>query len=79
MAEADANIWASYTSIFANTLGLGSCFNGFIVTAMKRSKGMRSEFGIPARHQVYASLLIGHPKVKYTNEAGRAKPEVELI
>ena len=79
MADADANIWASYTSIYANTLGLGSCFNGFIVTAMKRSKAMRSEFGIPARHQVYASLLIGHPKVKYTNEAGRAKPRVELI
>jgi len=79
MADADANIWASYTSIYANTLGLGSCFNGFIVTAMKRSKAMRSKFSIPARHQVYASLLIGHPKVKYTNEAGRAKPSVELI
>jgi len=79
MADADANIWATYTSIQANTLGLGSCFNGFIVTAMKRSKSMRSEFGIPAKHQVYASLLIGHPKVKYTNEAGRAKPKVELI
>ena len=79
MAEADANIWATYTSIFANTLGLGSCFNGFIVTAMKRSKAMRSEFGIPVSHRVYASLLIGHPKVKYSNEAGRAKPGVELI
>jgi len=79
MADADANIWASYTSIYANTLGLGSCFNGFIVTAMKRSKAMRSEFGLPARHHVYASLLIGHPKVKYSNEAGRAKPKVELI
>lgn len=79
MAEADANIWATYTSIFANTLGLGSCFNGFIVTAMKRSKAMRSEFGIPGKHQVYASLLIGHPKVKYSNEAGRPKPGVELL
>jgi len=79
MADADANIWASYTSIYANILGLGSCFNGFIVTAMKRSKAMRSEFGLPAGHQVYASLLIGHPKVKYSNEAGREKPKVELV
>ncbi|MCP4312792.1 MAG: 4Fe-4S dicluster domain-containing protein [Bacteroidetes bacterium] len=79
MASADAYIWATYTSIHANTLGLGSCFNGFIVTAMQRSKSMRRELGIPAKHQLYAALLIGHPKVKYTNEAGRDKPKVELI
>lgn len=79
MASADAYIWATYTSIHANTLGLGSCFNGFIVTAMKRSKSMRKEFGIPANHQLYAALLIGHPKVKYSNEAGREKPKVNLI
>ncbi len=79
MAAADANIWATYTSIFANTLGLGSCFNGFIVSAMSRSKAMRKEFGLPDKHQIYASLLIGHPKVKYTNEAGREKPGVNLI
>ena len=79
MAGADANIWATYTSIHAKTLGLGSCFNGFIVTAMKRSKAIRKEFKLPAGHQVYASLLIGHPKVKYTNEAGRAMPKAEFL
>jgi len=79
MAAADANIWATYTSIYANTLGLGSCFNGFIVSAMSRNKAMRKEFGLPAGHQVYASLLLGHPKVKYKNEAGRDKPKVHLI
>lgn len=79
MAGADAYIWASYTSIFASTLGLGTCFNGFITTAMKRNKSMRAEFGIPAGQQVYAALLLGHPMVKYTNEAGREKPEVKYI
>jgi len=74
MAAADAYIWATYTSILANTLGLGSCFNGFIVMAMSRTKGMRKEFLIPETHQVYAALLLGHPKVKYKNEAGREKP-----
>ena len=79
MAAADANIWATYTSIYANTLGLGTCFNGFIVSAMSRSKAMRKEFRIPDGHQVYASLLVGHPKVKYINEAGRAKPKADVI
>lgn len=79
MADADSYIWAAYTSIYANTLGLGTCFNGFIVSAMKRSKSMREEFKIPAGHNVYAVLLIGHPKVKYTNEAGRDKPGAKFI
>lgn len=79
MASADAYIWATYTSIYAKTLGLGSCFNGFITTAMKRSKEMKTELGIPAHHQVYAALLLGHPKVKYTNEAGRDQPEAKYI
>ena len=79
MASADAYIWATYTSIYANTLGLGSCFNGFIVSSMSRSKSMRKEFRIPAGHQVYAALLIGHPKVKYVNETGRLKPKAVVI
>lgn len=79
MAEADANIWATYTSIFANTLGLGTCFNGFIVKAMGKKSKLNSHFKVPANHQVFASLLIGYPKVKYRNEASRQSPIVVLL
>jgi len=79
MESADAYIWATYTSIYANILGLGTCFNGFITNAMERSKSMRKEFGIPAGHQVYAALLLGHPKVKYINETGRVRPRASMI
>jgi len=79
MAGADACIWATYTSLFARTLGLGSCFNGFIVNAMKRSRAMRKEFKIPETHQVYAALLLGHPRVSYKNEAGRVSPKAWYI
>jgi Fe-S-cluster-containing hydrogenase component 2 len=79
MAAADAYIWSTYASIHANTLGLGTCFNGFISNAMERSKSMRREFGIPDGHQVYAALLLGHPKVKYIHETGRIGPRAILI
>ena len=78
-ASADAYIWSTYTSIYASTIGLGTCFNGFITTAMARSKSMRKEFGLPVHHKVYAALLLGHPKVKYQNEAGRPVPKTTLI
>ena len=79
MAAADAYIWSTYASIHANTLGLGTCFNGFISNAMERSKSMRKEFGIPEGHQVYAALLVGHPKVKYINETGRESPKSMIM
>jgi nitroreductase/NAD-dependent dihydropyrimidine dehydrogenase PreA subunit len=79
MECADAYIWSTYTSIYANTLGLGTCFNGFITNAMDRSKSMRKEFGIPDGHRVHAAILIGHPKVKYLHEAGRDAPSNKVI
>jgi nitroreductase/NAD-dependent dihydropyrimidine dehydrogenase PreA subunit len=74
MREADANIWATYTSIYANTMGLGTCFNGFIKNAMGKNSKVNPEFGIPLKHQVFAALLIGYPKVKYQNETSRKRP-----
>jgi ferredoxin len=79
MGEADANIWATYTSIFAHTMGLGTCFNGFITKAMGKKSKMNPKFGIPSGHKVYAALLVGYPKVKYQNETSRKSPEVVLI
>ncbi|NQU54416.1 MAG: nitroreductase family protein [Bacteroidetes bacterium] len=75
MAKTDADIWATYTSIYANTMGLGTCFIGFIVKAMENNKTMRKDFNIPAGNQVYATLTLGYPKNKYCNETSRAEPE----
>ncbi len=79
MADADANIWATYTSIYANTLGLGTCFNGFIVKAMGKKSKLNPRFNVPSAHKVYAALLVGYPKVKYRNEASRQSPVVVLV
>jgi nitroreductase/NAD-dependent dihydropyrimidine dehydrogenase PreA subunit len=79
MADADANIWATYTSIYANTLGLGTCFNGFIVKAMGKKSKLNPTFKVPENHRVYAALLVGYPKVKYRNEASRQSPVVVLV
>jgi len=79
MLEADASIWATYTSIYANTLGLSTCFNGFIVKAMAKNSKLNSRFNVPSNHKVYAALLVGYPKVKYRNEASRQSPVVVLV
>lgn len=79
MSEADAYIWASNTVLYGKSLGLGSCYIGFIVKAMERNKRLREEMNIPEGHRVYAALVLGYPKVSYKNETSRKAPEVHWV
>ena len=79
MLEADANIWATYTSLYAHTMGLGTCFNGFIVKALGKNSKHNHHFGITASNRIYAALLIGYPKVKYKQECSRKSPKVTVV
>ncbi len=79
MLEADANIWATYTSLLANTMGLGTCFIGFIVKAFAKNGKQNHHFGIPASNRIYAALVVGYPRVKYKQECSRESPEICLV
>jgi nitroreductase len=79
MLEADANIWATYTSLHANATGLATCFNGFIVKALGKDGKHNHHFGIPFANRIYSALLIGYPKVKYKQECSRESPKVTLV
>jgi len=76
MLEADANIWATYASLHAHTMGLGTCFIGFIVKAFGKNGKQNHHFGIPESNRIYAALVVGYPKVKYKQECSREHPEI---
>jgi nitroreductase/NAD-dependent dihydropyrimidine dehydrogenase PreA subunit len=69
--QMDNNIAASYLSLYAITLNLGTCFNGYIVIGLKQNKELAKEMGIPEGHQVFSALLVGYPKYKYLREVVR--------
>ena len=79
MLEADAYIWATYASLYANSMGLGTCFNGFIVKAFGKNSKHAHQFGVPAKNRIYAALLVGYPRVKYKQECSRESPEVTFV
>ena len=79
MVKDDAVIWATNTTHLAKTMGLGSCFIGFIVKAMESNKTMRKTFHIPENHRVFAALTIGYSKVTYVNEVSRNTSEIEVV
>ena len=65
-----------HCSLMAHALGLGCCFNGFLVNAVNRVPKMREWLGVPADHQCYSAMTLGYPDVNYLRLVRRFPPEV---
>lgn len=77
--EMDCNIQASYASLHAVTLGLGTCFNGFICRGINGDKKIKSDLKIPKDHKVFSSLLVGYPELKYKKRVIRQELKVNIV
>jgi nitroreductase len=63
-------------SLMAHTLGIGCCFNGYLVSAVNKDREIKRWLGIPKGHRCYAAMTLGHQKVQYQRLAERRPPEV---
>jgi nitroreductase/Pyruvate/2-oxoacid:ferredoxin oxidoreductase delta subunit len=60
-----------HCSLMAHTLGLGCCFNGFLVNAVNHAPKIKRKLGIPADHQCYSAMTLGFPDMKYLRPVHR--------
>lgn len=65
-----------HCSLKAHTLGLGCCFNGFLVNAVNHDPGVKHWLNIPKGHRCYSAMALGYPRVKYPNLVQRRPPRV---
>ena len=63
----DAGIWTGMATLYAELLNLSTCINGFIVNAAKRNSKIKETMHIPANKEIYSTILIGYPKLKFEN------------
>jgi nitroreductase len=63
-------------SLMAHALGLGCCFNGFLVDAVNRSSRIKRWLAIPADHKCYSAMTLGFPDAKYLRLVHRNPPKV---
>jgi nitroreductase len=64
-------------SLMAHTLGLGCCFNGFLVNAVNHAPKIKGWLGISADHKCYSAMTLGFPDVKYLRLVHRYPPKVD--
>ncbi|HOX37603.1 MAG TPA: nitroreductase family protein [Candidatus Brocadiia bacterium] len=63
-------------SLMAHTLGVGCCFNGFVVNAIVNEKKISSFLGIPPGHSCYAAMTLGYQDVKFRRLAEREPAKI---
>ena len=63
--EADPWISLSYFDLFAQTFGLGTCWCGFGVYALRWNARMRKKLNLPRGYRISSVLLFGKPSVIY--------------
>jgi nitroreductase/NAD-dependent dihydropyrimidine dehydrogenase PreA subunit len=71
MTIADGWIAAQNAVIFAETLSVGSCYNGYLTIAANKDKNLKALMQIPPQEHVISALTLGYPAVNFRRAAPR--------
>jgi nitroreductase len=63
-------------SLLALTLGMGTCWAGFIMGAAENSAAMRVFLDLPEGHACHGAMMIGYPKFDYPRLPLRNEPTI---
>jgi nitroreductase/NAD-dependent dihydropyrimidine dehydrogenase PreA subunit len=80
MAHANCSIAARNMEIMAKSMGLGTCWVGFLsVAAHLAKKKIERCLEIPDDHSLYGAIMVGYPKFEYRKFIPRKEREVRWI
>jgi nitroreductase/NAD-dependent dihydropyrimidine dehydrogenase PreA subunit len=79
MLDIDSAIAAGQMTLIAETLGLGSCFVGFLNTAAEKNNEINKFLKIPEGNKMIVNFILGYPDVKYYRTVPRNKLNVNYL
>lgn len=72
----DCTLALEYLELFAPSLGLGTCWGGFLYSTVNQYPPLFETLGLPADHRAYGAMMVGYPKFKYQRLPRRNPPRV---
>ncbi|UCD83306.1 MAG: nitroreductase family protein [Deltaproteobacteria bacterium] len=64
-------------SLMAHSLGVGTCFNGFIEHSARHDRTLKKFLGIPKDHHCFGAMTLGYQDIKFKHLVERRKPNIE--
>ena len=75
----DGIIWATTAMYTAESLGIGTCFNGFLVIGINTCRKARIFLNIPKGHKTYETFTAGYPQFIYRRYTIKEDLNAEFI
>jgi len=64
-------------SLMAQTLGVGCCFNGYLVSAVNHDRKIKRWLNVPHDHLSFAAMTLGYQKITFQALIERTSPMVQ--
>jgi nitroreductase len=77
--DVDGGIAAAQMTLAGETLGLGSCYLGFLNLAARYSDKIYKYLNIPEGNKIITNIIFGYPKVQYFRTVPRKKSDVRYL
>lgn len=75
--NSDGHNAATHGVLMAESMGLGSCWIGFLEMVFNKNPKVKVEFGIPKGEKVLAAFTVGYPDIRYKRMAPRGPVPVK--
>ena len=75
----DTALALSYLELYAQVLGLGTCWAGYFYMAVNAYPLLFEALKLPAKHKAFGAVMVGYPKFRYHRLAPRKPPKVDWI
>jgi len=72
----DCTLALDNLELFAPSLGLGTCWGGYLYTAINQYPPLFEAVGLPGHHRAYGAMMVGYPKFRYRRLPLRNPPKV---
>jgi nitroreductase len=77
--EIDAAIASTQMVLLAETLGLGTCYIGFLIWAIENSEELKKFLGVPEDSKAVVSFTVGYPNVEFLRFVARNPAKVNWV
>jgi nitroreductase/NAD-dependent dihydropyrimidine dehydrogenase PreA subunit len=72
----DCALALCYLDLYATSLGLGTCWGGYLYRAANEHPPLFRALGIPEGHRAFGAIMLGYPKYRYRRVPVRRPPRV---